>query len=289
MLYAPIMRWLPALTLLAGCYSGLPEEAPDPGAQTDPAPAPLAELLYAGESGPSAARMGDRVRAMIWLRRMALSPAGIVGLRDASTRALESDRALRATLGALDADEAAALAPLYEEMQAALAAGDPEEEALEDWAARLAALQMGRGARGDPRALRQRHIDAVLAEADDFLAALDADQRDRAAEALFFLRRAVGPSARPATWDALMGDPWPAGDFATLRRSGNPSDHGALDISALWTLDAGEVALTDGMGPAGLQAVTALALLHPELGPACEALLDEPPVDEPPMNEDVPE
>jgi len=287
---ALLTRWLLPLALtlplLGGCYDGLPDEAADPAALADPAPAPLAELLYAGEPDPLSSAQGDRVRAMIWLRRMDLVSSKLLALREASGRALASKSDLEMALYERAHAERARRAPLYQEMEEALARGEPTPEVLADWTERLADLQAPQAADGtevsvassaaaSPAALKQRHLDAVLAEASTFLASLDGDERARAAEALFFLRRQVGPAITPEHWDALVGHPWPAGDFATLRRSISPEDPDPLDLRALWTLEAGEVDLLDGVGPDGLLMIMAFALLNPELIPACEALLGD--------------
>ena len=255
---------------LGGCWEGLDEEPPV--ALEEAPPRPLVELLYAGEYGPRAAALGDEVRVLLWLRRMDLSAEQLGRWRATSRRLRADDRALREQLQRLDEDQAEALGPLYAELRAALSAGPVSGAQLADFAGRLEAA---RAAAADPRRLIQERAEAVLAVAQELLDGLDSSRRSRVAEALFFLRRAVGPDTHPESWDVLIGRPWPAGDFATLRRSASPEGAGDLDISQLWTLDGGETQTTEGIGGAGRRVILALALLHPALDEAAGALLGD--------------
>ncbi len=267
----PTRPWLALAALLAGCWDGLPAE---PGGSSEAAEeasaAPLIELLYAGDPGPRAAREGDQVRALIWLRRMALSEAQLGQLLADTRGARASAGALEARLADADAAAAAELRPIYGEMAEALTAGEPDEAAAAAWAERLEAA---RAAAPDPDELRQRWTEEVLDRASAFLDGLSPDQQARAGEALFLLRQAIGPDTTPAAWDLLLGTPWPAGDFSTLRRAASPVELDPLSPASLWTLDEGETELLDGLNPEGRLAIVALAMLHPGLEPACEALL----------------
>jgi len=287
---------LPSASLLAllatgGCWGGLPEAGSAPGdAPSEPAeeiaPLPLAERLYAGEPGGLARALGDEVRILLWLRGLSLRPEQARALADTSRRVAAQGAALTRALNEAGRAELERLGPIYREMAAALAAGAPTDAQAADWAARLEAAQSRPAV--DPRALRARYADAVLAEAADFLAGLDPAQRRGMVNALFFLRREVGDGVAPDDWDDLIGRPWRAGDFATLRRSASPTAHDHLDIGGLWTLEAGEMDLAGSITGLKLQALTALALTHTGLPAACAAILEAPADDAPPPGEGAP-
>lgn len=266
------LPWLALLPLLAACDPGLPAapEATDP--LEDAAPSPLAEQLYGGELGADAKAAGDRVRLLIWLRRMALAPDQLRAFRDAGAALQAAQAITEERVAAAGAAEWDRLRGPYGEMAAALAAGEPDDDALERWSA---ALDEAQTARADPRVLQMRLVDRSLELAHDLLGQLDPAQQREVVNALFLLREQVGVGVAPDAWRDLMGDPWPDGDFSTLRRSASPPDMDHLDVGGLWTLDAGATRASSAVSGLKLQAVLALALAHPGLPGACEVLLGE--------------
>ena len=149
---------------------------------------------------------------------------------------------------------------VYEEMTLLLT-----ERALDDResAAFAETLQEKREGLPDPRALSQRFAEERLVQAEIFLNQLTPLQRKTMANALFFLRQETGASSAPSSFEALLGQPWRSTDFATLRRSASPSQEG--EIHSLWTLDAGSTQALDSLSFSSLLAITALALVHPQL------------------------
>lgn len=255
--------------LLAGCLCGLPDQPPAPPMEVASATVPLVAELYAGETGATARPLGDRVRILLWLRELGLDRAQLTALRDASVAARADLDAAQRQVAALDADEAAATAPIYQEMASALALGPIDEGRAAAWADRL---RSARGDRTDPRMLRQRQAEAVLASAQVFAEGLDPRQQARLVDALLFLRPTVGPGVPASDWDWLAGS-WQAGDFSTLRSSASSPAASPTDIASLWAMDAGSSSLLRGVFGERYQALVALALLHPDLGPSCDVLL----------------
>ena len=69
----------------------------------------------------------------------------------------------------------------------------------------------------------------------------------------------------------LLGNPWQAGDFASLRRS-RSGEQGQLDVGALFTLEGGRTDLTENLDGLKLDVLVAIALSHPDLAGAVEVL-----------------
>ena len=243
------------VTLLLGGLLGCGGAAPPPPAATADAPAPtppLAEALYGGELGDDATPLGDRVRLLLWLRAMKLSP---------EAEAI----AAREVVGAA---ELTALRAPYEALARDLASGLPEDSAAADYAAQITAA---RAAGPDPRKARAAWIRGALDEAAAFSATLDELQRKGMAASLFLLRKRVGAELTPELYTDLLGNPWQAGDFASLRRS-RSGEQGQLDMGALFTLEGGRTDLTENLDGLKLDVLVAIALSHPDLAGAVEVL-----------------
>ena len=120
------------VTLLLGGLLGCGGAAPPPPAATPDAPAPtppLAEALYGGELGDDATPLGDRVRILLWLRTMKLSPEGLEALRSASLRVRAAEAEAVAAREVVGAAELTALRAPYEALARDLGRGLPEDSA----------------------------------------------------------------------------------------------------------------------------------------------------------------
>ncbi len=257
---------------LLGCDTGLPVASDAPTALPEPAPLPLAEALYGGETGEALRPLGDRVRLLLWLRGLGPTPDQLRDLRAASLAVRGVGLRAQAAAAAAGLAEREALGPTYEALARALAAGTPDRASLDTLARRV---QAGRSTVAtDPRDLQARWTEAALDAAGDFAEGLLPEQRVGMVHALFLVRRELGPGASPAAYEGLLGQSWEGSAYATLRRSVSPEqDH--LDLAGLWTLDAGETDLVGDVAGLRLQALLAVALAHPDLAGACEVLLGE--------------
>ena len=271
---------------LSGCDTALPEAPATPSALAEPAPLPLAELLYGGETGDALTPLGDRVRLLVWLRALDATPAQLRNLRQASldVRAV-AERAGRAQASAGQA-EAEALTPAYTALARDLGAGTPGPEALSAHAEAIA--QARQTLSSDPRALQARWAEIALDTAGRYAETLLPEQRQGMVHALFLIRRQLGPGSAPAAYEGLLGQSWEGSTYASLRRAESPpTDH--LDLGGLWTLDAGETDLLGDVTGLRLEALLAIALTHPDLAGACEVLLGErDPLDLSPTSETRP-
>lgn len=254
--------------LALGCgASTAPPEPSRAGAAQAP-PLPLAEVLYAGELGPQAEALGDRVRILVWLRSLELSPEELESLRQASLRVRAAGAAAAAQREQVGQRELERLVPAYETLARALAAG-PVDEA--EAAALAAEIRAARDGLEDPRAVRAAGVADALGEAARWSETLDERQRRGMANALFFLRDRVGLDSAPGLYEDLLGTPWQPGDFASLRRS-RSGEQGQLDVGGLFTLDGGRQDVTENLDGLKLTALTVIALGHPGLAPAVEVL-----------------
>lgn len=261
-----VMFWLGGLL---ACGAVAPPPPPDDGAADAPAqPPPLAEALYGGELGDAAGPLGDRVRILLWLRQMKLSDEGLESLRQASLRVRAAEAAAVEARARTGADELARLSPAYEALARDLAAGLPDDATAARYAAEISAARTGLP---DPRKARADWIRGALDEADAWAATLDEDQRKAMAASLFFLRERVGAELTPQLYTDLLGNPWQAGDFASLRRS-RSGEQGQLDVGALFTLEGGRTDLTENLDGLKLDVLVAIALSHPDLAPSVEVL-----------------
>ena len=259
------------VTLLLGGLLGCGGAAPPPPAATADAPAPtppLAGALYGGELGDDATPLGDRVRLLLWLRTMKLSPEGLEALRSASHRVRAAEAEAVAAREVVGAAELTALRAPYEALARDLASGLPEDSAAADYAAQITAA---RAAGPDPRKARAAWIRGALDEAAAFSATLDEPQRKGMASSLFLLRKRVGAELTPELYTDLLGNPWQAGDFASLRRS-RSGEQGQLDVGALFTLEGGRTDLTENLDGLKLDVLVAIALSHPDLAGAVEVI-----------------
>jgi len=263
---------LPALFLLglSGCDTELPVASDEPSPLREPAPLPLAEVLYGGEAGDALTPLGDRVRMLLWLRSLGARPEQLRALRQASLEVRALGARAADAMAVAGRAEAQALGPTYEALARELAGGEPLPDQL---AARADGIQAARQSLdADPRDLRARWVEAALDAAGAFAETLLPEQRRGMVNALFLVRRQVGPGSAPAAYEGLLGQSWEGSSFASLKRVQSPEqDH--LDPGGLWTLDAGETDLVADVAGLRLQALLAVALAHPGLAGACEVLL----------------
>ncbi|MEE2751055.1 MAG: hypothetical protein VX519_06475 [Myxococcota bacterium] len=258
------------MLLSAGLACSIPSPPEQEEVKADLPASPLAEALYAGEVGTQARAMGDRIRMLTWLRGLSLSPEELLELHTTSRRIQALSEDLQVALHNLGEAELKRLEQPYTELATALARNETTATDLEDWSKRITE---SRAQGQDPRALRANFVDGVLQEATAFLDGLDPEKQRGMADGLFLLRTHLGDGAAPASFEDLLGTPWRAEEYSTLRKSASPTDVDHLDIGGLWTLEAGALDRSDRILGDKLLVITTLALSHPELPASCEVLL----------------
>ena len=256
------------------------ESGPDVStAATPPAPPiaegePLYQMLYADEFGDDARRWGQRARILGWLHTSALTPTQLESLIELSKSvqaAVEADRVEREAIGAR---ELTAYQPIYSKLIRAFS-GEASLSATEltEAAEALRAARESVWGEENPHQARFDRMRTVLRSVQAWVAGLDTVQRDRLADVRFFLRRSVGPLARPGHYEAMIAGTWDAGDFDTLRYAGRSPSEDSMDIGGLWRAEAYRVRPGEHLTALQTQALLAAAVLEDGFVGALEVAL----------------
>lgn len=267
------------LLILTACDADLPVADADPTPLDVSETTTLVQTLYAGERGANPE--GDRVRLVVWLQSLEATDEELHAMREAGLRVAERRESYRADRAEAVRQEREALSPIYAELEVAVVDGLDGPNA----AAFSKRIEDAR-ASVDPntRALHVAYVDEVLAEGRAVAQMLGPARSQAMANALFVLRSELGEGVRPALYSDLVGRPWSAGDFATLRRSELDEDAEQLDPGGLFTLDAGETQTNAGLDALRIAVLVAMVLEDDELVPAIDRMRGvEPPepADEP--------
>ena len=248
-------------------------------AATPPAPPiaegePLYQMLYADEFGEEAREWGQRARILGWLHTVELDPTqleALIVLSQTVHAAVEFDRQERALVGT---KELAAYKPIYAQLIRAFAGeGSLSAEELTQAAVDLRAARQAVWGETDPHRARFERMRDVLRSVQAWVARLSDDQRNELANARFFLRRSMGPLARPGHYEAMIAGTWDAGDFDTLRYAGRSPSEASMDIGGLWQAEAFRVRPGAHLTALQTQALVAAAVLEPGFQGALEVAL----------------
>lgn len=279
----------PALIILLaimGCRMGLEDPTPPPpqqGADSShratppqaetPSGEALYQLLYAGEGGQVAGSLGDRVRALAFLRSIDLDKRQLQGLLDlieAHNEMLTRDRQARE---ALDLREQEQLGPAYLELEALLASPSPlPDDRLAELGRKIEAGRMQAGTDTE-RQEHSRRIATHIRDVAGWVATLRPDQHERLHHCLFLLQRRLGPFTNPGDYGDLVEPLWSGGDFASLARTVRRPDERPLDLGGLWSLENSGSTQDPRIRGLQLQALVVMALEEPALAGAAATLL----------------
>ena len=236
----------------------------------------LYQMLYADEFGEEARGLGQRARILGWLHGAGLERAQIEALivlsKDVQQAVADDDMARRA----LGPRELEMYAPIYEQIiegltgKASLSASDLQQHSE---ALRVARKKVW--GEGDPHRARYEATRGVLKKVEGWVNTLDAEQREKLLNVRFFLRRSMGPLARPAHYEAMIAGTWDVGDFDTLRYAGRSASEAALDIGGLWRAESFRIHRSDQFTALQLQALMAAAVLEPGFVSALEVALGD--------------
>jgi hypothetical protein len=261
------MRWtLLALALVACDREPLPlptAAAVAPATDDATERAPLYQLLYAATVGPAPTADLQRVRLLLWLRHMEMSPDQLSLLDELRAQAADRVARLEAAEAALLARTTEEEAAIYAELWAAIAdgqgAGDPRLEAQAD---ALVALGLDGTRQQELLALRMEGIRSMLDAQRPFLRTLTPLQEARLNDALFLLRHRLDPVGHPGDFRALVGTIYDPGQFAVLTRGATDASMKPLDIGGLWA-DDGSGLQGHPLHEAKREVLLFLALLEP--------------------------
>ncbi|MFN7144449.1 MAG: hypothetical protein ACK4YP_11775 [Myxococcota bacterium] len=255
-----------------------PSDPASPPPARGPEEEKLYQALYAGETGEAAHARGQRTRLLAWMVALELTPHQLRGLAKAAEAVHAGETAVREARDALGAKELAAYEPIYAELDARLATGDPLTEAEgAAFAERLAAARAAVYADGDPRAAHYARVQGLLAQVRPWVAALSDEQRERLGESRFVLARRLGPLVNPGDYGDLVGTMWDGGDFGSLRATVRPTDQGHLDLGGLWSVEKMQAGPDRRLEHFQLEALVLMTLLEPELPAAIALRLGDAP------------
>jgi len=231
---------------------------------------PLYQLLYDAPVLPEHAPEAARVRQLVWLRHMALSPTQLDRL--AEVHAVATDRLARMqqreaeVVGRWQDQESKVYAQMWARMAEGAPVDAPEMNALVD---ELRELRAGGARERELVSVRLSSLQAILDAEQAFLRTLSPRQEHLMADALFFLRHRLDPIANPGDFRALVGTTYEPGQYAVLQRGLDDASRTPLDIGGLWQ---------DGDGSGGhtffdarREVLLLMALLEPEFPRALEA------------------
>ena len=263
------------LALGLGCA---PEPTPLPTATAvaaaearDPSPS-LARALYDAPVLPTPSASEQRVRLLLWLRRMELSRGQLDRLERLRALAVAQAERVRQAEASVNADFAPEADLVYGQLFEALAAGtSPDDPSLAPLVDRLSALGGGGQRERTLLGLRMEGARLVLDAERELLDTLSETQEERLAEALFVLRRRLDPVATPGDWEALVGTTYDAGAPGLLLRGSSAAARDPLNLGGLWSDPPSSRGDQELLPDARREALLYLAVLEPGLDEAISA------------------
>ena len=240
---------LQSILLLLACQVNLAEVGKPTGpgllvipATPPPAPAPAGEklyqMLYAGEFGPSASPVGQRLRVLAWSAYVNFDGKQLQELVQlaAVVHRIEAEQARDRKL--LDGSESAALTPVYQQLIGRYAGGGTVTEGqLGDYAVALERARVAAYGGTDPRGAHYQGVMKALRTVNGWVVKLSTEQQQRLGACRFFLQRRLGPFTNPGDYGLWLGTAWSGANFASLKTELRPVDEGQLDIGGLWSAD----------------------------------------------------
>ena len=244
-------------------------------------PDPLYQLLYNSPALPSPTASHQRVRALIWLKKMELSRTQLNLLKNLRKEVVNR----QAELIKIESETAKKLIEqengVYNRLWDALKEGrriEDQTEVIEE----LKEIRRSDQRSDEILVLRIESIKSILNTQRAFLKTLSAAQEMILIDVLFFLRHRLDPVATPSDFYALVGRTYEPGQYAVLVRGGSKEAKKEMNISGLWT-DKNELT-GKALHEAKREVLLYLALLEPGVDEAIEeALRTAPEVDERPL------
>jgi len=240
---------------------------------TDALP-PLVVAVYDAPVAPAPVAREQRVRLLLWLRRMALDPGQLDRLDALRKLALDQqDRVQMAEAKAVEGSSELA-ARTWDGLWEKLAAGaSPDDPTLQPLIGDLGALSAGGARERAVLGVRLEGTQLVLEAERGLLDTLSETQQERLVEGLFVLRRRLDPLGTPGDWDALVGPTFDVGAPGLLLRGSSAGVDDPLDLGGLWTGSDEHPELPG----ARREAILYLVLLQPGLDEAIAAARATPP------------
>jgi len=237
----------------------------------------LYQMLYDYAFLPEVQHAEQRVRILIWLKRMDLSTYQLNSLMDLAGWVSEERVRIEERQAQILGDYEPRLIPIYDDLWQRLSSGaELTDSEMENAAYALLSERVQHARQDELLALRAEGVNNILNRVRTWLEELTPSQEIPLTDSLFLLRHRLDPYANPGDFASIVGSVFVAGDWGTLTRgvNGFETDRDHLNIGGLWT----EAALESLQGPvfndARREVVIYMVLLEPSLNEAIHAMLN---------------
>jgi len=254
----------------------LPTEVTISGAnkQIDRATEPaLYQMLYDYAFLPEVQYAEQRVRILLWLKRVGLGDYQLASLRELG----EWVRAEHARIETRHREIVTAyepqLIPVYDTLWEGLTAGKELDDPNLEESARALLVEKLQSSREDELfRLRTQGISGILDRCRTWLEGLRQEQEVPFGDSLFFLRHRLDPYANPGDFQSLIGTIFVAGDWGTLSRGSESfqPDRDHLNLGGLWSETAREELEGPVFNDIRRESVLYMILLEPALSEAVD-------------------
>lgn len=254
------------------------------GCSTEPTPMPTEELvaavpelnpayqlIYETQSMTSVDANQQRVRILLWLKRMNCNISQLQKLEDLRIVAQEKILQLKAIETQKHKVSQETYTPLFNQLWDLMRTGveldDPQVQQI------VTALQESRVIEKDNPSLNARleTIKSIIEAEETFLRSLSPEQESTIVDALYFLRHHLDPIGNPTDFSLLIGNTFEPGQYAILLKGTSKLAQQSGNIGGLWS-DQPE--LTGRvLHEAKREVVLYLTLLEPSLEEAIRAAM----------------
>ena len=231
------------------------------------------QLIYDSPSFPKPDANHQRVRILLWLKRMNCNSAQLSLLEELRTLVVERQQQLVTRESEETKKRMEAETPIYNQIWDALRQGkDLDSEEVAPLVQQLQTIRE-QNSRSDLLNLRMEAIKTIIEAEGDFLRSLSPEQEATLVDALFFLRHLLDPVGNPRDFSVLVGNTYEPGQYAILMKGTSTLARQSGNIGGLWS-DKPE--LTGRvLHEAQREVVLYLALLEPALEEAIRAAKEE--------------
>jgi hypothetical protein len=237
----------------------------------------LYQMLYDYAFLPEVQYAEQRVRLLIWLKRMELTPYQLNSMLDLAEWVSEERSRIEERQSEILDNYEPRLLPVYNELWRQLSSGAELDNAdMEDAASALLSERVQHARQDELLALRAEGVNNIINRVITWLRELSPAQEIPLTDSLFLLRHRLDPYANPGDFSSIIGSVFVAGDWGTLTRGvgGYSTDRDHLNIGGLWTESAMESLQGPIFNDARREIVTYMVLLEPSLPEAIQAMLN---------------
>ena len=265
--------------LVSGCIAEpdpLPTELSIAGSnkQIERASEPaLYQMLYDYAFLPEVQYAEQRVRILIWLKRLGLVDYQLASLKELSGWVQTEHARIEALHQEIVSAYEPKLVPVYDQLWEGLTQGASLEDPVLEEAARVLLVEKLQSSREEELfQQRTQAISVILERCREWLSGLRQEQEIPFGDSLFFLRHRLDPYANPGDFQALIGTIFVAGDWGTLTRGAESfqPDRDHLNLGGLWSETARENLEGPVFNDIRRESVLYMILMEPALSEAVD-------------------